>query len=78
VSSILSSSSERAEDYRRLAGRLRGLSKRAALPEARAELLWLAQSYERLAHESDGGLLMDGYSPLERAGNENLDRAVPD
>jgi hypothetical protein len=57
---------ERTQEYRRLAERLRGLSERASLPEAKAELLWLAQSYERLADKSAGGLLMQRYPIEER------------
>lgn len=78
VNGVLSSSFERAQEYRRLAERLRGLSERAALPEARAELQWLAQNYERLAHESADGLLMDGYAAPGRLAREPTGRAAPD
>jgi hypothetical protein len=72
------SAGSRAIEYRRLAERLRSLSERAGLPEAKAELLWLAQSYERLARVSADGVLMDGYAPLERHTSESLDRVAAD
>ena len=75
---ILPASSKRAEEYERLAERLRGLSERANLPEARAELLWLAQSYERLARESAGGMLMDGYSGRSIPPSTDRNPAVAD
>jgi hypothetical protein len=69
---------ERAQEYRRLSERLRSLSERANLPETRAELLWLAQSYQRLAWESADGFLVDGHLAHERPVIVNPGRAVPD
>jgi hypothetical protein len=69
---------ERAQEYRLLAERLRGLAGRANLPEAEAELLWLAKSYERLAGQSAEGLLMQGPLGLGRLPSENADCAVAD
>lgn len=74
----MSPGSKRAEAYERLAERLRALSERATLPEARAELLWLAQSYERLARESAGGLLMDGYPAKNSPADKPPDRSARD
>ena len=78
VGFLVSSSIERASEYRRLAERLRGLSDRSALPEARAELLWLAQSYERLARESDGGMLADSHAVREYSLRSRSGGAIPD
>jgi hypothetical protein len=56
---------ERAEEYRLIAGRLRGLAAVAKQPEVQAELAWLAQSYERLAKEPGSGKVADGHRSLQ-------------
>jgi hypothetical protein len=74
----MSLSSRRAQEYRRLAERLHDLSERAAFPEAKAELQWLAKSYERLARKSAEGALMDGHLTHRRPINESYSRAIAD
>jgi Ser/Thr protein kinase RdoA (MazF antagonist) len=55
---------ERAEEYRLMAGRLHALAAGAKQPEVRAELGWLAQSYERLAMEPDRRSITEGHRSL--------------
>ena len=47
------------------AANLRGLAARVHSPEVRAELLWLAQSYERLAADTTTDRIVDGFRSLE-------------
>lgn len=56
---------DRAGHYRLLANRLRGLATAAQLPEVRAELLWLAHSYDRLADAPELSRIEDGFRVLE-------------
>jgi hypothetical protein len=48
-----------------MAQRLRGLADVAQFPEIRAELLWLAQSYDRLADAPEITRIMEGCRVLE-------------
>ena len=57
--------SDRTEEYRQTAERLRGLAERAHYPEVAAELSWLANSYDRLATETKDGRILDGYRELK-------------
>jgi hypothetical protein len=61
----LSESVERAQHYILAAAKLRGLADGAGLPEVRAELLWLAQSYERLALDQTANKIVEGCRSLE-------------
>jgi DICT domain-containing protein len=63
----VSSSVERAREYRRTAERLRRLAERAQYPEVQAELTWLAHSYERLAADPSTERIQDGLRSLEIA-----------
>jgi DICT domain-containing protein len=63
----LSSTVERAKEYRRTAERLRRLAERAQYPEVQAELTWLAQSYERLAADPSAERIQEGLRSLEVA-----------
>jgi DICT domain-containing protein len=63
----VSSSVERAREYRGTAERLRRLAERAQYPEVQAELTWLAQSYERLAADPSAERIQDGLRSLEIA-----------
>ena len=61
----MSSTVERANEYRRTAERLRRLAERAQYPEVQAELAWLAQSYERLACDPSAERVQEGLRSLE-------------
>src|ERR1051326_1205865 len=63
----LSDHVDRIGQYRHLAARLRGLAEAAHLLETRAELLWIAQSYERLADAPGLTRIVDGHRTLELA-----------
>jgi len=63
----LSSSAERAREYRRTAERLRRLAERAQYPEVQGELTWLAQSYDRLAADPSADRIQEGLRSLEIA-----------
>ncbi|HSC19556.1 MAG TPA: hypothetical protein VLC74_11640 [Rhizomicrobium sp.] len=54
---------DRTGHYRLLANRLRALATAAQLPEVRAELLWLAHSYDRLA-DAELSRIEDGFRVL--------------
>ena len=56
---------ERAQEYQIAADTLRGLALLLKAPEVRAELLWLAQSYERLAADTTTDRIVDGFHSLE-------------
>ena len=58
---------ERADHYRALAERLRALAIASRQPEVRAELLWMAQSYERIAEGPELARIADGCRVLEIA-----------
>jgi hypothetical protein len=77
VSQELSSSSDRAKDYRQTAERLRGLSTRTKSSEVSAELRWLANSYERLADDPTAEKIEEGCRSLElfQQGNEGATEA---
>jgi hypothetical protein len=63
--SVLSESVERTQEYLLAANKLRALAEAAQYPEIRAELLWLAQSYERLAGDPTMNRIVDGFRSLE-------------
>ena len=56
---------ERVTEYQLLAERFRGLAVASQFPEIRAELLWLAQSYQRLAEAPGLMRVADGHRVLE-------------
>ena len=58
-------SSENVENHLLAANKLRALAEAAQYPEIRAELLWLAQSYERLAGDPTMNRIVDGFRSLE-------------
>jgi hypothetical protein len=71
-------SAERAEEYQRTAARLHTLALAAVLPEVRAELLWLAQSYQRLASMPATTCIVEGHRSLEVSVTSDLGRKHPD
>jgi len=62
---LLADGPDRTAHYRLLADRLRGLATAAQLPEVRAELLWLAHSYDRLADAPELTRIEDSRRVLE-------------
>jgi hypothetical protein len=62
---VLAEHVDRTGHYRLLADRLRELADNAQFPEIRAELLWLAQSYERLAAAPELTRIAEGCRSLE-------------
>jgi hypothetical protein len=63
---------ERAKQYRMAAANLRALADRVQTPEVRAELLWLAQSYDRLADAPALNRVVDGSRSLEILGDQQI------
>ena len=53
------------QEYQSAAERLRDLALLTKSAEVRAELLWLAQSYERLAGDPTMTRIVDGFRSLE-------------